>query len=98
MGDKSDDFRRIVVKGCSVYPNTFTEKVSSKTGVEAIDGQFTVLWGKTVLMPFGTDIQPTDLVEFEGVQYLVNGKPSEWQGASTGHRSCVEVQLKAASG
>lgn len=98
MGDKVDPTLRIVVRGCSVYPNTVTEKVSSQTGVEKVDGQFTVLWGKTVLMPYGTDIRPTDLVEFEGDQYQVNGRPSEWQGASTGRKSCIEVQLKAASG
>lgn len=98
MGDKADPTICFKVSGCSLWPNTVTEKVSSQTNVEKIDGQFTVLWGLTVFMPPGTDIRPTDQVVARGETYQVNGKPSIWNSPSTGHRAGIEVQLKAASG
>lgn len=100
MGDASDS--DIVVEtdvpGCSVYPNTVTETVSRKTGTELINGQDTVVFGLTVLMPPDTDIQATDQVSVDDVLYEVNGQPSVWKSPATGRFSCVEVQLKAGKG
>lgn len=98
MGDKPDAVPYLTVEGCSIWPNTVTEKVSSQTGVEKVDGQFTVLAGLTIFMPPGTDILPTDLVEARGVTWNVNGKPSIWDSPSTGHKAGVEVQLKGGTG
>lgn len=81
------------------YPNTVTETVSRKTGTESsTPSQDTVVFGLTCLMPVDTDVQASDQVEIRGVLYDVNGLPSKWQSPSTGHRSCVEVQLKGAKG
>lgn len=98
MGDGPADFDRIVVAGCSIYPNTVTETVSRKTGTETITGQDTVVAGLTVLMPPDTDVVSSDLVEVDGTLYDVNGVPSRWKSPATGRRSCVEVQLKTGTG
>lgn len=98
MGDGPTDFRRFAVAGCMTYPNTVTETVSRKTGTEQINEQDTVSFGLTVLMPPGTDIRASDQVEVDGTLYDVNGQPSKWSSPSTGHRSCIEVQLKGGTG
>lgn len=98
MGDTSETMTSVPVSGCLIYPNTVTETVSRKAGTETIVGQDTVVSGLTCLMPFGTDVLPTDRVQVRGVIYDVNGQPSTWKSPSTGHRSVVEVQLKTATG
>lgn len=107
MGDKADP-STFDIEGCSVFPNTVTEKVSSLTGVEKVDSQFTVLSGVTVLAPYGSDIRPTDQMtihdpaysdeEGNALVYQVNGQPSPWRSPITGRQAVLEIQLKAAQG
>lgn len=89
MGDYPAPDSSTDVKGCAIWPTTSTETVN---------GQDTVVWGLTVLLPVGTDVLATDQVAFKGITYDVNGQPFTWHSPMTGHEPGVEVQLRAATG
>jgi len=98
MGDVTPVIDELDIDGCSVWPNTVTEKVTSARGAVTLDGQFTVLAGLTVFVPPGSDIIPRDQLRVRGIVYQVNGEPSVWNSPSTGRRAGIEVQLKSATG
>ena len=88
VGDKTDGASHAVT-GCAIWPTVSTETVQ---------GQDTVIWGLTVLMPPGTDVLSTDKVTVRGIDYLVNGEPALYQSPLTGTQSGIEVLLTTQTG
>jgi hypothetical protein len=76
------------VDGCSVQPRVSTE---------ATDGRDTVITGLIAYIPAGTDIAPTDQIQFRNELYAVDGDPGFWDdlAATPDH---VEVLLRRVAG
>lgn len=87
-GDHSDGATH-TVPDCAVWPSVTTE---------VIQGQDTVVYGLTVLMPAGSDVLSTDTLTVRGVVYRVTGQPNLYTSPLTGTTSGVEVMLQAATG
>ena len=77
------------VAGCAVWPRTTSEDVQARQQV---------LEGVSIVLPFGTDVLPTDRVRVRGVLYDVDGDPGEWQSALTGTKAGVQVDLTRVTG
>ena len=78
------------VDGCAIWPTTGATTVAG--------GMDVVVFGLTVLLPPGTDVLATDVIQARGNQYNVIGEPNLFQSPLTGTQSGIEVQLKARTG
>lgn len=74
---------------CSVQPASSTEVI-----------QFTdaVTTGITVFLPYGTDISYLDAIIVAGIQYEVQGDPSQWVSPFSGHAAPVQVRASKVKG
>ena len=72
------------VTGCSVQPAT--------TSIDR-DGRVQALTdGLTAYIPIGTDVEPQDLVGYEGLDYKQSGDPRKWK-SPTGAVSSIILNL-----
>jgi hypothetical protein len=63
--------------------------------------QFTdqVSIGMVFYFPYGTDIEPTDAIQFAGDEYEVEGNPQEWPPSPfSGNVSPIEVRANKITG
>lgn len=88
FGDRTDGASHDV-SGCAIWPTS---------SVETVDGQDSVVWGLTVLMPSDSDVLATDRVVVRGVTYDVNGQPALYRSPITGTEAGIEVHLQAHTG
>lgn len=82
-GDLVGDDTSTEVTGCSVQPSGATEST---------DRGELLITNATAYLPPGTDILPTDRVQWLGDVYAVNGPPSRWRD-ETGAEDHVQAQL-----
>ena len=61
-------------------------------------GRTGVVIGLTLFTPFGTDIEPDDQVEVDGVLYEVDGQPGDWANPLTGWEAGTTVALTRVEG
>lgn len=73
---------RLEIRNCSVQPGT-TELSQDGRVLGIMDGL-------TCYMPFGSDVQEGDRIEYEGKVYEINGAPKAWHGVgNTSHVQCI---------
>lgn len=77
------------VTGCAVWPRTSSEDVQ---------GRQQVIDGLSAVLPYGTDVRPTDRVRRNGLLYDIDGDPGEWRSPLTGTEAGVQVDLKRVTG
>lgn len=86
---------RVDVDGCAWAPRTAGGASSSEIRDRGRQG---VIEGLTLYAPAGTDLQPTDQVEVDGVLFDVEGEPGDWRNPFTGRDAGLEVALRRADG
>lgn len=77
------------VAGCAVAPAGGSEDVQARDQVRQ---------GLTVWLPYGTDVQPTDLLRIRGDEYSVDGTASTWRSPFTGFTGPVQVSATRVTG
>lgn len=99
-GDPIDGEARFEVHGCAVAPRVGGPGTAS-ADLEA-RGREGVREGLTAYLPIGPDGPPdvrhTDLVEFDGKLWEIDGEPSVWRSPFTGWPAGVEVALTRGEG
>lgn len=101
-GDPIDgEATRFEVHGCAVAPRVGGPGTAS-ADLEA-RGREGVREGLTAYLPFGPDGEPpdvrhTDIVEFDGKLWEIDGEPSVWRSPFTGWPAGVEVALTRGEG
>ena len=78
------------VDGCAFFPR-YSNELS--------DGRRTVITGKVILAPSGSDIRPGDTIRrADGSRWPVEGTPSDEPSPFTGWRPGLRVELRQVSG
>lgn len=89
FGDRSASTTHTIA-GCAAYPVTGSENMTQRDTV--ID-----VW--SLLVPFGSDIQATDIITFPGGErFEVDGSPSNYQSPLTGWTPGMEVRIRSVTG
>jgi hypothetical protein len=88
FGDLQGSDTGTSVTGCSVQPTSASESTDA--------GELLVT-NATLYAPAGTDVLPTDRVQWLGAVYAVDGQPARWRD-QTGAESHVQAQLKLVTG
>lgn len=73
------------IGGCSVQP--------ASTGLSQDGRVLGISEGLTVYLPYDSDVQEGDRIEYDGSVYIINGKPKKWNGA-TGRVSHMQLNIE----
>lgn len=73
------------ISDCIEYPTGSTEQDMAVTD------------SRTLLVPSGSDIVPTDRIRLNGLLYQVEGLPMDWEDPLTGWRPGMQVRLERVS-
>lgn len=84
-----DTAEALEIEGCSVQPAT--------TGLSQDGRVLGVNEGLTIYLPYDSDVQKGDRIEFDGNIYMINGEPKRWRSA-TGRVSHMQMNVERWSG